>query len=40
MEQIQIHTRVEPGRFSRVLGAAGLQGPLISSCHYWIGRLE
>ena len=33
MEQIQIHTRVEPGRFSRVLGAAGLHGPVISSCH-------
>jgi hypothetical protein len=38
MEQIQIQTRVEPGRFSRVLGAAGLHGPVISSCHYWISR--
>ena len=38
MEQIQFHTRVEPGRFSRVLGAAGLHTPLNSSCRYWIGR--
>lgn len=38
MEQIQIHTRVEPGRFSRVLGAGGLHAPVISSCGYWISR--
>jgi transposase len=38
MEQIQIHTRVESGRFSRVLGAAGLHAPVISSCRYWISR--
>ena len=38
MEQIQIHPRVEPGRFSRVLGAGGLHAPVISSCRYWISR--
>src|SRR5207237_542665 len=38
MEQIQIHTRVEPGRFSPVLGAGGLHAPVISSCRYWISR--
>ena len=38
MEQIQIHNRVEPGRFSRVLGAGGLHAPVISSCRYWISR--
>jgi hypothetical protein len=26
------------GRFSRVLGAAGLHAPVISSCRYWISR--
>jgi hypothetical protein len=38
MEQIQIHTRVEPGQFSHVLGARGLHAPVISSCRYWISR--
>jgi transposase len=38
MEQVQIHTRVEPGQFSRVLGARGLHAPVISSCRYWISR--
>jgi hypothetical protein len=38
MEQIQNHTRIEPGRFSRALGAGGLHAPVISSCHYWISR--
>ena len=38
MEQVQIHTRVEPGRFSHVLGARGLHAPVISSCRYWISR--
>jgi transposase len=38
MEQIQIHTRIEPGRFSRALGAGGLHAPVISSCRYWISR--
>lgn len=38
MEQVQIHTRIEPGKFSRILGAGGLQGPVYSSCRYWISR--
>jgi hypothetical protein len=38
MEQVQIHSRVEPGRFSHVLGARGLHAPIISSCRYWISR--
>ena len=38
MEQVQIHTRVEPGHFSHVLGARGLHAPVIKSCRYWISR--
>ena len=38
MQQVQIHSRVEPGRFSHVLGARGLHAPVISSCRYWISR--
>lgn len=38
MEQIQMHVRIEPGRFSRILGAAGLSAPVLASCRQWIGR--
>ncbi len=38
MEQVQIHTRVEPGQFSRVLGVGGLHAPVLRSCRYWISR--
>jgi transposase len=38
MEQVQIHLRLEPGKFSRILGAAGLSAPVLSSCRWWIGR--
>jgi transposase len=38
MEQIQIHTRKEPGQFSRALGVGGLHAPVLSSCRYWISR--
>jgi transposase len=38
MEQVQIHTRIEPGQFSRALGAGGLHAPVYSSCRYWISR--
>ena len=38
LEQVQIHARVEPGRFSHVLGARGLHTPVIKSCRYWISR--
>jgi len=33
-----MHTRIELGRFSRVLDAGGLPAPVISSCRYWISR--
>lgn len=38
LEQIQIHTRIEPGKFSRILGAAGLSAPVLASCRNWVGR--
>ena len=38
MEQVQVHARIEPGRFSRCLGAAGMSRPVLSSCRYWAGR--
>ena len=38
MEQIQIHTRMEPGKFSHILGAAGLSAPVLASSRQWIGR--
>jgi hypothetical protein len=38
MEQVQIHTRIEPGQFSHALGAGGLHAPVLSSCRYWISR--
>lgn len=38
MEQVQIHQRVEPGKFSRCLGAVGWSAPVRSSCQYWIDR--
>ena len=39
MEQIQIHARMEPGVFSRVLGTGGLSAPVVASCRHWIGRV-
>jgi transposase len=38
MEQIQLHTRIEPGKFSRCLGVGGLSAPVRSSCRYWVSR--
>lgn len=38
MEQVQIHTRIEPGKFSRCLGVGGFAGPVLSSCRYWVNR--
>ncbi len=38
-EQVQMHTRLEPGKFSRVLGCAGMSRPVHSSCLYWIDRI-
>ncbi len=38
LEQVAMHTRIEPGKFSRTLGIAGFSGPVRSSCRYWISR--
>jgi hypothetical protein len=38
MEQVQMHTRLEPGRFSRILGAGGMSQPVLASCRAWVGR--
>jgi transposase len=38
-EQVQIHTRLEPGKFSRVLGCAGMSRPVLASCTYWVERV-
>jgi transposase len=37
-EQIQIHRRLEPGQFSKVLGIGGGQGSLQANLNYWLGR--
>lgn len=37
-EQIQMHTRIEPGRFSRALGIQGGRGSLEQNCAYWQRR--
>jgi hypothetical protein len=38
MEQLQVHHRLEPGRFSRILGAGGMSLPVHGSCRLWVGR--
>jgi len=38
MEQVQMHTRLEPGRFSRILGAGGMSLPVRASCRAWVQR--
>jgi transposase len=38
MEQVQIHQRVEPGKFSRCLGAVGWSASVRASCQHWIDR--
>jgi transposase len=38
MEQVGMHTRQEPGKFSRSLGAGGFSAPVLSSCRYWVNR--
>jgi transposase len=40
MEQVQMHTRIEPGRFSRVLGVGGLSAPVLASCRWWVERAK
>ena len=38
-QQVQMHTRLEPGKFSRVLGTGGMSRPVLSSCRYWVERV-
>jgi len=38
MEQVGMHTRREPGKFSHSLGAGGFSAPVLSSCRYWVNR--
>jgi transposase len=38
MEQVRMHTRLEPGKFSRVLGAGGFSAPILISCRRWRER--
>lgn len=38
-EQVQAHSAVEPGKFSRTLHCAGMSRPVLASCQYWIERL-
>jgi len=40
MEQVSLHTRLEPGKFSRTLGVAGFGGPILGSCRHWVKRAE
>ena len=34
-----MHTRLEPGKFSRALGCGGMNRPLLESCRYWVERV-
>lgn len=38
MEQVRIHTRIEPGCFSRSLGVGGMGRTVGGSCRYWESR--
>jgi transposase len=38
LEQVQMHLRVEAGKFTRTLGVAGFNAPVLSSCRYWVER--
>jgi len=37
-EQVRMHTRIEPGKFSHSLGAGGQSAPVAASCRYWVNR--
>lgn len=39
-EQVQMHTRLPAGKFSRSLHCGGLSRPVSSSCHYWLDRVK
>jgi len=38
-EQVQMHTRLEPGKFSRTLGCGGMSHPVLVSCRLWVERV-
>lgn len=38
-EQVQMHLRLEPGKFSRTLGCGGMSRPVLESCRYWVERV-
>ena len=38
MDQIQMHVRIEPGKFSHTLGVGGWSGSVRSSCRHWVDR--
>lgn len=38
MEQVRMHARIDPGRFSRNLGAGGFAAPVMASCRHWINH--
>ena len=38
-EQVQMHTRLEPGKFSRTLGCSGMSHPVLVSCRLWVERV-
>lgn len=40
LEQIQIHRRLQPGQFSKVLGIGGGQGTLQANLDYWVRRVS
>jgi hypothetical protein len=40
LEQIQIHRRLLPGQFSKVLGIGGGRGTLQANLDYWVGRVS
>jgi transposase len=39
-EQLCLHVRLEPGRFSKVLGIGGGPGTLQANLTYWLGRAQ
>lgn len=38
-DQVAMHTRIEPGKFSRSLGTGGMSRPVVASCRYWVDRV-
>jgi hypothetical protein len=38
MEQVRMHTRIEPGKFSQILGAGGFSAPIPATCRHWRER--